>query len=573
MMKWLQDRFSLSETGTKGLIKASITSFFAYIAYALPVAIVLMFVNELLNGELKSVIFYVIMILITGAIMYVVLDINYVNLYNGTYKESANLRIDIANILKDLPLSYFSKHNVSDLSQTIMQDAADIEHALSHAIPQALGFSAYFIISIIFLLVNNIKLGLAVIVPLFASIISTYLSKKAQVASSAEYYHKLRGNSDKFQEAIEMHQEIRSYSLKDKVLEDLKKSVEEGERIHIRSEFKQAIPINLASALVKVSLGTTIIIGATLIINNEISIFYFVAYLLVATKIMSAMDNLHQNIAEILYLDIRISRIRELRQTSVQEGTEMDLKSFNIEFKDVNFSYTGNEQIIEDVSFTAQQGKVTALVGPSGCGKTSVLRLMARLYDYDTGSILIDGKDIKKINTESLYEKISIVFQDVTLFNSSVMENIRIGNQDATDEQIKEAARLANCEEFISNLSDGYHTLIGENGSKLSGGERQRISIARAFLKDAPIILLDEISSSLDMENEMKIQESLNKLIKDKTVVIISHRLKSIENADKIVVMNSGKVDAVGSHEEILETSNVYKNMIHKSRLTEEYIY
>ncbi|MBU5425102.1 ABC transporter ATP-binding protein/permease [Tissierella pigra] len=573
MMKWLQDRFSLSETGAKGLIKASITSFFSYVAYALPVIIILMFVNEILNGELKSAVFYVITIIITGVIMHIVLDVNYVNLYNQTYKEAANLRIDIANILKDLPLSYFSKHNVSDLSQTIMQDAADIEHALSHAIPQALGFCLYFIISVVFLLENNIKLGLGVLVPLFASIISTYVSKRAQIEASAEYYYKLRENSDKFQEAIEMHQEIRSYSLKDDVLKDLKKSVEEGEKLHIRTEFKQAIPINLASALVKVSLGTTIITGATLIINNEISIVYFIAYLLVATKIMSAMDNLHQNMAEILYLDARISRIKELRETSIQEGVTIALNSFNIEFRDVNFSYTDKKRIIDDVSFIAEQGKVTALVGPSGCGKTTILRLMARLYDYDTGSILIDGKDVKKINTGSLYEKISIVFQDVTLFNSSVMENIRIGNKDATDEQVKEAARLAHCEEFVLKLSDGYDTLIGENGSKLSGGERQRISIARAFLKDAPIILLDEISSSLDVENEMKIQESLNKLIKNKTVVIISHRLKSIENADKIIVMNSGKVDAVGTHKEVLEISNLYRNMIHKSRLTEEYIY
>ena len=573
MMKWLQDRFSLSETGAKGLIKASITSFFSYVAYALPVIIILMFVNEIISGELKSGVFYVITIIITGVIMHIVLDVNYVNLYNQTYKEAANLRIDIANILKNLPLSYFSKHNVSDLSQTIMQDAADIEHALSHAIPQALGFCVYFIISAVFLLENNIKLGLGVLVPLFASIISTYVSKRAQIDASAEYYYKLRENSDKFQEAIEMHQEIRSYSLKDDVLKDLKKSVEEGEKLHIRTEFKQAIPINLASALVKVSLGTTIITGATLIINNEISIVYFIAYLLVATKIMSAMDNLHQNMAEILYLDARISRIKELRETSIQEGVTIDLNSFNIEFIDVNFSYTDKKRIIDDVSFIAEQGKVTALVGPSGCGKTTILRLMARLYDYDTGSILIDGKDVKKINTESLYEKISIVFQDVTLFNSSVMENIRIGNKDATDEQVKEAARLAHCEEFILKLSDGYDTLIGENGSKLSGGERQRISIARAFLKDAPIILLDEISSSLDVENEMKIQESLNKLIKNKTVVIISHRLKSIENADKIIVMNSGKVDAVGTHKEVLEISNLYRNMIHKSRLTEEYIY
>ena len=339
MMKWLQDKFSLSETGAKGLFMASVTSFLSYLAYAFPVIIILMVVDGILKGELKSTFFYLATILITGVIMHIIIDINYVKLFNETYKESENLRIDISNTLKDLPLSYFSKHDVADLSQTIMQDVTDIEHALSHAIPQALGFSVYFIITSVFLLANNMKLGLGVLVPLFASVIATYLSKKAQIGASTEYYQKLRENSDKFQEAIEMHQEIRSYSLKDQVVKDLKESVEEGEKIHIRTEFKQAVPVNLSSALVKLSLGTTIVIGASMIISHQISTLYFIAYLLVATKIMSAMDNLHQNIAEILYLDARISRIKELRETSIQEGTETVLNSFNIEFKGVNFSY------------------------------------------------------------------------------------------------------------------------------------------------------------------------------------------------------------------------------------------
>lgn len=292
-----------------------------------------------------------------------------------------------------------------------------------------------------------------------------------------------------------------------------------------------------------------------------------------SSKIIFTVEGLYQNISEIMYLDSRISRIRELRNAEVQTGKSKDLKKYNIELRDVVFGYSEDNRVIDGVSFTARQNEVTAIVGPSGCGKTSLLRLMSRLYDYDDGSIIIDGEDIRDIDTDSLFDKISIVFQDVMLFNSSIMENIRLGNRDASDEEVLRAAELSNCNEFVDGLPDGYETVIGENGGKLSGGERQRISIARAILKDGPIILLDEISASLDVENEMKIQESLNTLIKNKTVVIISHRLKSIENADQIVVMNKGKVDGVGSHQELLNKSSLYKNMIDKSNMTENYLY
>ena len=279
------------------------------------------------------------------------------------------------------------------------------------------------------------------------------------------------------------------------------------------------------------------------------------------------------NLAEMMYIDARIKRIKELRQTKIQTGEKVELKNFDIEFKDVEFSYNAERKVIDGLSFVAKQNQVTALVGPSGCGKTSVLRLMSRLYDYDKGHIFIDGKEIDKIDTDSLFHKISIVFQEVSLFNTSVLENIRLGNKNADDEQVKQAARFAHCEEFISRLPQGYDTIIGENGSRLSGGERQRLSIARAFLKNAPIIILDEISASLDVENEMQIQQSLNSLIKGKTVVIISHRLKSVENVDKIIVMNNGKLDAEGTHAELLKKSALYRNMIEKSSATEKYRY
>ena len=276
---------------------------------------------------------------------------------------------------------------------------------------------------------------------------------------------------------------------------------------------------------------------------------------------------------EMSYIEPAIVRIKEIKNAALQEGEDTDLSSYDIEFKNVSFAYNEDAKVLKDVSFTAKQGEVTALVGISGSGKTSVLRLISRLYDYDTGSILIDGKDIKNISTESLFKNVSIVFQDVTLFNTSIMENIRLGRESATDEEVKEAAVLANCMDFIEKLPDGFNTLIGENGAELSGGERQRISIARAFLKDAPVLILDEISASLDVDNEKKIQDSLNKLIKDKTVIIISHRLKSIENVNKIVVIDEGVVETSGNHDELIKDSKVYKNLIEKTKLAEAFNY
>lgn len=307
--------------------------------------------------------------------------------------------------------------------------------------------------------------------------------------------------------------------------------------------------------------------------TGEINILYFLGYVLASIKVRESVEAVSMNVAELYYLDSMVKRIREVRETKIQQGKDQTISSYDIEFDQVSFSYDKDTEVLKNISFTAKQNEVTALVGVSGCGKTSILRLMSRLYDYDGGSIRIGGLDIKEISTKSLFEKIAIVFQDVTLFNASVLENIRIGKKTATDEEVVQAARLANCEEFIRRLPDGYKTMIGENGATLSGGERQRLSIARAFLKDSPIIILDEIAASLDVENEKKIQDSLNRLILDKTVIIISHRLKSVENADRIVVIDCGRVEASGTHLELLKASPTYNNLVEKAKLTEEFQY
>lgn len=564
---------ALTEHGKKGMVFAGIGTFFMNFAYMLPVMTVMYFSKQIIEmAELKGIWFYIAAILVTFVVMFILITISYNTTYNETFKEAANLRFEIADVLKKLPLSYFSKHDISDLSETVMQDVTDIEHAMSHSVPQAIGLGAFLIVVGIMLMIGNWKLGLAVISPILLSSLFLFISKKIQTRETTKYFNALRGNAEAFQQAIEMHQEIKSLGQKDAVLKDVEKKISDSEKIHIKSELAQVVPVVTSTVIIKFSLGLTVITGVWLLLSEQVSLLYFLGYLIAAVKLSDSVSTLFEGLAELMFVDARVKRIKELKSTETQEGVPADFKNFSIEFKDVEFGYNENK-VIDGVSFTAEQNQVTALVGPSGCGKTTILRLASRLFDYDKGQILIDGKDIKKIETESLFDKISIVFQDVTLFNTSVMENIRIGNKSATDDQVKEAAKMANCHDFIESMPDGYNSLIGENGSKLSGGERQRISIARAFLKNAPIIILDEISASLDVENEMKIQESLNSLIKGKTVIIISHRLKSIENADKIVVMNNGKVEAAGKHSELLQKSSTYKNMVEKSSATEAYEY
>ena len=573
MTNKVKDMFALTDSGAKGMIKASFGTFLMYIAYMLPITVLMFFINEVIENKALSIVIYLAMLLVLSIIMYIFINFSYKTTYNETYKEAAGLRLEIADLLKKLPLSYFSKHDTADLSQTVMHDVADIEHAMSHSIPEIIGFMFYFIIVSIMLLIGNIKLGIAVIVPVIISFLLLVLSKKLQVSSTTKYFEQLRENSDIFQEAIELQQEIKSYGRKESTVNKIMNTIDKTEKLHIITEIAQALPTSFSGVLLKFSLGLTVVTGTLLYMKGEINLLYLTGYLIAAARIMDGVAGIYANIAEVMYIDARIKRIKELRNTPLQEGTSYKLKGYDIEFKNVSFSYNSETKVIDGLSFTANHNEVTALIGPSGCGKTTALRLMSRLYDYDSGSIEIGGKDIKGIKTEDLFDDISIVFQEVSLFNTSILENRRMGRKNADDEEGKEAARLAGCEEFILSFSDGYNTLIGENGMKLSGGERQRLSIARAILKNAPIILLDEISASLDIENETKIQESLKHLIKGKTVVIISHRMRSIEKADKIVLMYKGKVCAIGTHEELLSGSELYRQLTKKAELTADYTY
>lgn len=573
MKNYYKKRYALSEQGAKNLTKATIFCFLTYCINLGPMFILMGLINQLVLGNVSSTLQYIVMAILTLVFMYILLSEEYVSLYNSTYKESANLRKGIAENLAQLPLAYFSKHDLSDLSQTIMSDVERIEHSMSHSIPKVVAMWLFFPLMGLIMLIGNWKLGLAAIIPTLLSFMINPLAKQKEVSEYSRYFNILRDNSELFQETIELQQEISSFNQADKVKKNLYKKMEESERIHLKVEIVPMLAVGISSSLSYISLAVVLAVGIQLLIHNEISLLYLIGYLIGAIKVKELFDVSREGMTEMSYIEPAIVRIKEIKNAALQEGEDTDLSSYDIEFKNVSFAYNKDAKVLKDVSFTAKQGEVTALVGISGSGKTSVLRLISRLYDYDTGSILIDGKYIKNISTESLFKNVSIVFQDVTLFNTSIMENIRLGRESATDDEVKEAARLANCMDFIEKLPDGFNTLIGENGAELSGGERQRISIARAFLKDAPVLILDEISASLDVDNEKKIQDSLNKLIKDKTVIIISHRLKSIENVNKIVVIDEGVVETSGNHDELIKDSKVYKNLIEKTKLAEAFNY
>mgnify|MGYP002765903272 FL=1 len=573
MKKYYKKRYSLSEQGAKNLTKATILCFLTYLINLAPLVILMLLSEHLVLGNVPHPWQYVKTAVFTLAMMYILLSKEYVSLYNATYKESATLRTDIAEHLADLPLSYFSKHDLSDLSQTIMADVERIEHAISHSIPKVVGMWMFFPLMGLMMFIGNWKLGLAVIIPTLISFIVIPSARKIEVSSNSKYFNVLRDNSEMFQETIEMQQEISSFNLSEKIKKTLYKKMEESEKIHIKVELVAFFVLAISTLFSYISVAVVVAVGAKLLLRQEISLLYLIGYIIGSIKIKELFDISKEGILEMFYIEPAVRRIKEMKSTPVQKGEDENFDKHNIEFKHVAFSYDTETPVLRDVSFTANQGEVTALVGSSGSGKTSILRLISRLYDCDNGQILIDGKDIKNISTESLFKDISIVFQDVTLFNTSILDNIRLGRENASDEEVKKAAKAANCMDFIEKLAQGFNTVIGENGAELSGGERQRLSIARAFLKDAPILILDEISASLDVDNEKKIQDSLNKLIKNKTVIIISHRLKSVEKVDKIVVLEDGYVEKIGTHDELKKSSRVYQNLIQKAESAEKFNY
>lgn len=572
MKEHFKKKFHVTEEGAQGLVRAVWASFIVNVIAMFPVMILMLLGQQILEGTFHSQTLYFAISLGICVILFIALLVEYERMYNATYKESANLRENLGKTLAKLPLAFFSKRNLSDLAQSIMSDVEAIEHAMSHAIPKIYGLYLFIPILGVMLLEGNVKLGLAVILPMTLRLLILVAFKGEGIKSNKKFYDQLRANAEDFQEAIELHQEIRSYHLTDDVQKDLYTKMDESEKIQMKTEGLAVGIMALSNLFSFISLGIVLYVGVDLLAKGEVSLLYVVGYVLAAMKLKDLIDLSSETALEIRHITPRVENIASIQDAPLQKGKDVDLRRVSIGVEDVHFGY-GEKNVLDGVNFTARQGDVTALVGPSGCGKSTLLKLMSRLYDYDSGAIRIDDYDIQNVSTDSLFKKTSIVFQDVMLFNTSVMENIRIGRLDATDEEVKEAARMANCMDFIDEMPEGFHTAIGENGQELSGGQRQRLSIARAFLKDAPILILDEITSSLDVENERIIQQSLNHLIQNKTVVIISHRLKSVEKADKIVVLNKGKVEGEGRHDELLKISPTYRNLMEKSEMAEAFVY
>lgn len=567
MRNWINKTFALNNKSSNNILIAIFYSLLVNIFSGSGVLLLLLFFYKKLDKI--SYIFLAILILIILAIS---LGLEYNKLYYITYNESANLRIKIGNQLKNLPLSYFSKHDLSDLAQTIMSDIAKMEHAISHALAQTIAFVLFFILVSIAMLYFNFYLAMAIIIPFIINILILFLTKKVQIKSNTKYYKILRKNSESFQENIELQQEIQSFNLEKEMKEKLYIQMDETEKIHFEVESFITALLSLINLLFYIEIGVLILIGSYLFYTNKINLISLISFLLISLKLNEGSLASTLNITELFYIDARVKRLKEIINYPTQKGKDITLKSFDIQLTNVSFSYE-NEQILKDINFVAKQNEITALVGKSGSGKSTLLKLISRLEDYNSGKICIDKIDIKDISTASLFKNISIVFQDVILFNDTILENIRVGNLNASDEEVIKAAQKACCDEFVEKLPNKYNTLIGENGTSLSSGQRQRISIARAFLKNAKILLLDEISSSLDVDNEIQIQKSLQNLVKEKTVIVISHRIKSIENVDKIVVIDEGKVCDSGTHNELLNRCKIYKDLVTKSELGDNFIF
>ncbi|MCH3955779.1 ABC transporter ATP-binding protein [Olsenella sp. Marseille-P4559] len=573
MKELLRRSFALTDDGARGLIRSSVSYFFYYLSLLLPMMLVFFLAWQLTEGQEPNIWLYVGLLAASAAVMYVAVDMNYRVSYNETYRETANIRIDLASRMKELPLSFFTRHDVSDLAQVLTADVAALEHALAHGVANLIGFVAYFILGAVLMLLGDARLALCILVPIAFSIALVYLTKRLQVQIRTEQYAVLREISEEYQTAIDLSQEIKSYQLKEAFRARISSNLVNAEKLQWGSELAQVIPLSAAQAITVLPIGITLAVGVHLLAQGQATLLFVVGYVVAAAMFSRGVNNVFQYLAEIFYLDARVKKIEDIRDTPTQEGVGDAPTQFDVALSGVRYSYDGMRQVLDGVTFKARQGEVTALVGPSGCGKTTLLRVISRLVDYDSGSISIGGCDIKEMDTEALFNCVSIVFQDVVLFNTSVLENIRIGRLDATDDEVKHAAELAGCDDFVSHLPDGYGTAIGENGARLSGGERARISIARALLKDAPIIILDEIAAALDVESEARVQEGLNKLVAGKTVIVISHRMKSIENANNIVVLDNGQVQAAGTHDQLMEECPLYRSLVERSVAVEQYSY
>ncbi len=565
MIERLQHKYALSEKGTKDMLRAFVAVTIANLVLMLPVGLLYYLASYLLKGDVPraKIPFFTVSIIVVLILIAASTVFQYMSTFYSTYVESGVRRRTLAEKLRKIPLSFFGKKDLADLTNTIMSDCALLETASSHWIPELVGAIISTTLIVISLFFFDWRMALAAVWVMPVAFLIVLYSRRVMGKVYERTMQYRISCQDGIQEGLETLRDLRSYNMIDAYVSGLETKIKAVEKNAIFVEFTNAAFVCSAQMILKLGIGTVAVVGSALLLNGQITVLTFFMFLLVVTRMYEPLQISLQNLSAIISADTNCKRMDEILSYEEQEGNEeLTNDGYDIQFDHASFAYKDGEQVLSDVSFTAKQGEVTALIGPSGGGKTTVTRLAARFWDNDTGSITVGGMKVTDIDPEKLLSLYSIVFQDVTLFNDTIMENIRIGRQDATDEEVMEAARLAHCDEFVERMPEKWNTMIGENGSELSGGERQRISIARAFLKDAPIILMDEATASLDVDNESFIQESISKLICDKTVLIIAHRMRTVDGVDKIVVLKDGMVAEQGSPAELKQTGGIYKHMV-----------
>ena len=569
MTQKLQHWFALSETGAKDLTKAVLWCFVCNLSLMFPVGVVLLTAQYLLDcleaggSPMENFWRCTGAALAVLALLFVFHWFQYASLYLATYQESANRRVSLAEHLRKLPLSFFGSRDLSDLTATMISDCSSLDQMFSHYVPQLFASLLSTLVIGICMFLCDWRMALAVLWVVPAAVLLTAGSKKIQDAFGTKSILNKRAVADCIQEGLETIRDIKACSRQETYLDMLEKKLAAMERGSIRSELATGVFVCSAQAFLRIGLATTVLTGSALLLNGALSFPYFLGFLFAAARLYDPLGLVLQNIAATFSAKLQIDRMRAILEQPVQEGSvDFTPQSYDIVFDHVRFAYQEGTGVLEDVSFTAKQGEVTALIGPSGGGKSTACKLAARFWDVDGGAVSLGGTDVSTVDPETLLKSYSMVFQDVVLFRDTILENIRLGRRGATDEEVLAAARAAQCDEFVQKLPQGYQTVVGENGSTLSGGERQRISIARALLKDAPVVLLDEATASLDVENESAVQAALSQLLRDKTVLIIAHRMRTVAGADKVVVLENGRVAQQGTPAELLAQGGLYRRMV-----------
>ena len=564
----LRDSLGLTDVGAKNFRRGVFFCTLANLVLMAPIGILFLLVSDFMDHLVAGAPLPALAPYLAGCVGILALMVltqwaEYANTYHKVYEESARKRTDLAEHLRRLPLSFFGRRDLSDLTNAIMKDCSDQERMFMHVMPQLFGTGLSTAIVIVGIFFYDWRLALAAFWVVPAALLVMALTGKHQQRKAQAMEDARLEVADGVQEFLECAQEIRATNRSAAHLDALAAKLDAFERRQVASELTTGVFVTSAQAFLKLGIGTTVFVGATLLVSGQTDFMTYFAFLLVVTRVYDPVNLILQSIGELLSMRLSIRRTQELAAEKPMEGsTDFAPRGHDVVFEDVSFSYGDGEQVLRDVSFTAREGEVTALVGPSGSGKSTVAKLAARFWDADAGSVRVGGVNVADVDPETLLADYAEVFQDVVLFDDTVMGNIRLGRVGATDEEVLAAARAAMCDEFVSRMPQGYDMMIGENGGRLSGGERQRISIARAILKDAPVVLLDEATASLDVENETQVQQALSRLLAGKTVLVIAHRMRTVAGADHIVVLENGRVAQQGSPAQLMAEGGLYRRMV-----------